>query len=439
MPNIVNVVVSQQIASAPNTLQQTGAFISQGGTTLAAGSTQLLTQLSSLTSILRPATAISAITWSAEVVTVTTTTAHGIPSGDTVEIVIAGVAPTGYNGTFAGTSTGTNTITYPLVTNPGSETTLGTLQLNSAVELQAMANTFFAQGSNTSVFVLELGANTVANGITALEAYITANVGQPATSATPQFYSYLLPAEWDVTAAQTMAKMYEGPTAQVYFYPTTTLATYTGWEGIKSVVASVQSPSAPVTEFSAAAIFWTTLSYNPSASSLVSPLEYTYVYFVTPYSTLTNTQQTLLLAAGVNWVGTGAQGGISNTLIEGGTTMDLNPFNYWYATDWLAINVAQALAAAIINGSNLPTNPLYYNQAGINTLQKVAQATTNNGISFGLILSPATVNAVPFVTYVEQHPNDYATGTYNGLSLTFVPARGFNSITIYLTASNIPV
>jgi len=119
--------------------------------------------------------------------------------------------------------------------------------------------------------------------------------------------------------------------------------------------------------------------------------------------------------------------------------MDLNPFNYWYCVDWLSINVAQALSAAIINGSNLPTNPLYYNQAGINTLQKVAQATVNNGISFGLILSPANVVATPFTTYVTQHPGDYATGTYNGLSLTFVPLRGFSSITIYLTASNIPV
>jgi len=45
MPNIVNVVVTQQVASAPNQLQQTGAFVSQGGTTLAAGTTQLLMAL----------------------------------------------------------------------------------------------------------------------------------------------------------------------------------------------------------------------------------------------------------------------------------------------------------------------------------------------------------------------------------------------------------
>lgn len=438
MPNIVNVVVTQQVASAPSTLQRTGAFVSQGGTTLSAGSTQLLTESSDLTSILRPASSISAIEWDTNEVTVTTTAAHGIPSGDTVQIAIAGVVPAGYNGTFAGTATGTNTVTYPLLNNPGTETTLGTLQLNSAIELAAMGNTFFAQGTTVPVYVLELGANTVANGVTALSLYIEENVGNTTLSPTPQFYSYLLPTEWDVSEAQVMAAQYEGTTAQVYFYVTTTLVTYTGWKGIKSVFAAVQSPSAPAVEFSLAAMYWASLAYNPSASNLAHPFEYTYLYSVTPYA-LSNSQQATLLINGLSWVGTGAQGGISNTLIEGGTFMDLSPLNYWYCVDWLAINVSQALAAAIINGSNLPTNPLYYNQAGINTLQKVSQATVNNGISFGLILSPATVNAIPFNTYVAQHPGDYATGTYNGLSLTFVPLRGFSSITIYLTASNIPV
>ena len=439
MPNIVNVVVTQQVASAPSQLQQTGAFVSQGGTTLAAGTTQLLTQLSDLTSIISSPIAISAIAWSTNVVTVTTASAHGIPTGDTVEVVIAGCVPTGYNGTFAGTSTGASTFTYPLLNNPGVETTLGEFQLNSSLELLAMGNTFFAQGSTVAVYVLELGTTTVSDGVTALNTYIEDNVGHLPTSPTPQFYSYLLPTTWDVSDAQVMASQYEGTTAQVYFWVTTTLATYSGWDGIKSVFAAIQSPSAPAIEFSTAAMFWASLAYDPSASNLAHPFAYTYLYSVTPYSTLTNTQQVTLLANGVNWIGTGAEGGISNTLIQGGTFMDLNPFNYWYCVDWLSINVAQALAAAIINGSNLPTNPLYYNQAGINTLQKVAQATVNNGISFGLILSPANVNAVPFTTYVAQHPGDYATGTYNGLSLTFVPLRGFTSITIYLTASNIPV
>jgi hypothetical protein len=117
---------------------------------------------------------------------------------------------------------------------------------------------------------------------------------------------------------------------------------------------------------------------------------------------------------------------------------DGNPFNYWYAIDWLVINVSLSLSAAVINGSNTPTNPLYYNQAGINILQKTAQATVNSGITYGMILSPATVTAVPFTTYIAENPGDYATGTYSGLACTFTPARGFTAITIALTATNIP-
>ena len=437
MPNIVNVSVTQQVAPAPSTLQQTGAFISQGGTTLAAGTTQLLTQLSDLTSILRSSDAISSATWNTGVVTVTTSTAHGIPSGDVIQGIIAGITVTGslsngYNGTFAVTSTGTNTLTYVVSSNPGTAvTTTAFFTIEDVTELVAMATTFFAQGSNQSVYVLELGVGTTAQGVTALIAYIT--------NPTIKFYSFLLPRAWDTEpTAWAMANTYSGTTAEIYFYVSSTLATYTNWLTYKSAFVTLPSPSAPVTEFSASAIFWTTLSYNPSASNLAHPLAFTYVYAVTPY-VLTNTQQTLLKAAGVNWIGTGAQGGISNSIIFWGTFMDLNPFNYWYSVDWTSINVQLNLTNAIINGSNLPTNPLYYNQAGINTLQKVAQATVNNGIAFGLILSPASVFAVPFSTYVSQHPSDYATGTYNGLSLTFVPLRGFTSITIYLTASNIPV
>ena len=358
MPNIVNVSVSQQVASAPNNLQKTGAFISQGGTTLADGETALITQLADLTAI--------------------------------------------------------------LTASPASD------------ELLAMGTTFFAQGSSVAVYVLELGAGTAAEGVTALTTYLE--------NPTVQFYSYLLPSDWDTEGtAQDLALTYSGTTAQTYFYVSSTLATYGGWDGIKAAFVTLPSPEAPATEFSAAAIFWVTLAYAPNSSNLAHPLSFSYVYAVTAYTTLTQSEQSILKSDGVNWIGTGAEGGISNTIILWGTFMDLNPFNYWYAVDWLAINVATALAAAIINGSNTPTNPLYYNQNGINTLQKVAQATVNNGIAFGLILSPAVVDAVSFVIYVAQHPSDYATGTYNGLSVTFVPARGFTSITIYLTASNIPV
>jgi len=430
MPNIVTVSVSQQVASAPSTLQRTGALISQGATTLSVDGTQLLTQASDLATIIKTPIAITGLSWSGGTVTVTTASAHTIPAGDTVLGVIAGASPTNYDGTFACTYVSPTSFTYPLASNPGTETTLGTFELYSVAELQAMVNTFFAQGSSQSVYVLELGTGTAAQGVTALTSYLT--------NPTIKFYSYLFPKVWDVeSTAANLVSQYDSTTAQTYFFVTTTTSTYTSWTNKKSVFAMLQSPSAPSTEFSAAAVFHATLSYNPSSSNLASPLAFTYLYGVTPY-VLSNAVQTTMKTNGVNWVSTGAQGGINLELVVWGTTMDLNPWNYWYSVDWISINVALYLSGAVINGSNNPTNPLYYNQAGINTLQKVAQATVNNGISFGLILSPATVNAVPFSTYVQQNPSDYSTGTYNGLSCTFVPLRGFESITIYLTASNIP-
>ncbi|HET8704742.1 MAG TPA: hypothetical protein VFM46_00460, partial [Pseudomonadales bacterium] len=50
--DIINLVVSQQLAGSPSTLQQTGLIISQGGTTLTPGNTQLITQQADLTAIL---------------------------------------------------------------------------------------------------------------------------------------------------------------------------------------------------------------------------------------------------------------------------------------------------------------------------------------------------------------------------------------------------
>jgi hypothetical protein len=49
---IVQVNVSQTLAAAPNQLQRTGAMISQGGTTLTAGTYGLLTQTADLTPLL---------------------------------------------------------------------------------------------------------------------------------------------------------------------------------------------------------------------------------------------------------------------------------------------------------------------------------------------------------------------------------------------------
>lgn len=417
---IVTVNVTQTIAPAPSQLQRTGAFVSQGATTLDAGSYALLTQFSDLADIIAPSINISTLTFNVDLVEVTLAAPHGIPLGETVSVVIAGCTPTGYNGTFQGTSTGANTLTYPLGSNPGSATVEGTFTLGSVAELTAMATTFFAQGNANSIYVLELGAGEAATGVTALEDYIA--------DPTLRFYAYLLPKSWsDESTAITMAMNNEATTAMVYFWVTTTLLNYANWSNIKSVIMMVQEASAPATEFSLAGPLYKALAYNPSNTNKVAPFAFQFLSGVTAF-TGNQTSQQLLRTANCNYVGTGAEGGISNKLILWGVTADGRDYTYWYSVDWIQININLALSNAIINGSNNPINPLYYNQAGINTLQKVAQGTVNSGIAFGLVLAPATVQAVPFVTYVTDNPSDYSIGKYAGLSLTYTPARGFTQI-----------
>jgi len=71
------------------------------------------------------AQAISSITASGTLATLTTVTPHGLVDGD--QITVSGAVPASYNGTFTITATGDNTLTYETANPPpGSATTVGT-------------------------------------------------------------------------------------------------------------------------------------------------------------------------------------------------------------------------------------------------------------------------------------------------------------------------
>jgi hypothetical protein len=453
---IVIVNVNQIVAPTPNTLQQTGAFISQGGTTLSDGTYSLLTQLADLTPILAAPLAVTSLAWSGGTVTATTTAAHGITSGDEFLTTISGATPAVYNGTVLATATGASTFTYALASDGGTTPATGTIKYTprNSAELVAMATTFFAQGANTAVYVLELGAGEPADGVTALGDFITAS---------PQFfYAYLVPRSWDgVSQFLAFVAEFESNTAKTYFYVTTTTDTYDSYTTLmKSVFLQVEAPTIPTTEFTMAADFFTLLHYQPSSTNKVTPFEYTFVFDVTPYPQIGNAALLAeLTAANVSYIGTGAEGGISDAIIFGGNYADGNPVNYWYAIDWAAINTNLNVSNAVINGSNNPTNPLYYNQPGINRLEAVAASTMASGITFGMVLNPVIqleltssqlgaaidagtydnftiVNAVPFVSYTKDNPGDYKIGKYAGYTIVFTPLRGFDKIIFNLDATN---
>ena len=224
------------------------------------------------------------------------------------------------------------------------------------------------------------------------------------------------------------------------------------------VASQSASPGIPSTEFSAAAAFWTVLSWNANSANLVRPLTFAFMFGTTPFPLQGNSSiLAKLLAASVNYIGTGGEGGVTTSILRNGRTMDGNQFNWWYSIDWLQINSDLALANAVINGSNSLTNPLWYNQDGINTLTGVVSSTVKQGISAGLILGTLTqvaldpktfatnvengvyqgqavVNAVPFATYIAANPDNYKPGIYGGFYVAFTPQTGFQQVILNLQA-----
>src|SRR5208282_3406389 len=230
-------------------------------TTTAQNTKTLITQTSDLTAILAGALALTSLTWSGSVVTAVTAAPHNIPIGDALLLTIAGATPSGYNGTFLCTSTGTSGFTYPLVSNPGLETVPGIYTPEDVAELIAEVGTYFAQGSKQAVYVLEMGKLDVTSAVGILSAYLTANPGA--------FYAFLVPRPWDGNSAfLALIAQYEALTSKLYFFVTTTTGTYTAYTALmKSVFAMVEAPGVPSTEFTCAWPFYVLLSQAPSSTN----------------------------------------------------------------------------------------------------------------------------------------------------------------------------
>lgn len=454
---IVTVNASLVQAPQPNTLQQTGAFITQGGTNTAPNTLTTVSNLAELQAILAASRAITTLAWSGGTVTVTTTSPHGFTVSDVIPIVIAGAAPTGYNGSFMGTVTGASTLTYPLVSNPGANTVTGTLTLGAVSELLQMGTTYFAGNGVPAVQVLELGEGTVTAGVGLLATLLPAIQGS-----TDQQYAYLVPREWDNNAAfLTLANNYTATNALTYFWVTTVYANRAVYAGLKCVFAEVEAPSIGATEFSLASAFGTALKANPSSTNKVPPLSYAPSFGTTAYP-LRGNQTTFqnLANANVGWIGTGQQGGISGNILMQGQMSDGNAWNIWYSIDWAQVNMTLALANEVINGSATTLNPLYYNQNGIDRLQNRAVQVAKQGVAAGLgngqVIATKlpidqflanynaglydgmiVINAEPFLAYSQENPSDYGIGKYAGISAIWIPLRGFKNIYFSLLATTL--
>ena len=519
-PNsIVTVNVSIVLAPTPIEYQRTGALVSFGATNLPVNDTTLLTQLSDINNpvdltvsgspliLVQPFT-ISSMSWSGGTMTGTVSTpfTNGIDVGDVVDMVISGMLPIGpaCNGLHNCTITSTTGFTYndsTTVTNPGTiDHSHGTIVPHSVIELQQMATTFFSQGNEIGVWILELGYDdNPTNNVTALQTWLENN---PLT-----IYGFLMPRKFGSLATilgtadvplpfTNLLKQYQNNSAMEYFWLTVTPQTMTSLffggntsfgSTYKDVIQMVEAPALtnpalifepaegadaayyaipnyldPNGEFTLAAMFYNALAYRPSNTNRIAPMAFKYLYGVTEYPQKGNGPLLKSFkAAWTNYVSTGAEGGISFTMVYQGVTLDgQDYFNWWYTIDWVQININLDLSNAIINGSNNPLAPLYYNQDGINYLETVLVGTMQDAQTFGMVLGKIVmtqldgpdlsaainggtfagqcdVNAVPFLNYSLANPGDYKIGEYDGLSALFIPARGFIHILVNLVVTDL--
>ena len=432
-PQIVNLTATVTRAPTPSQLQRSGALISVGGTTQAAGAMTYVGALSA-------AQALLSTTGNYQEVDNMATTFFA--QGNAVGAYVLEL------GNVSGVDAQITALQTWITDNPGqlyaylcpadwdySKDEVGSVQITSGGSgyTSAPSVTFSAPSSGTTAS----GTATIQNGsvvavtVTApgsgYTAAPTVTFSAPASGTTASGTATL------ATALNILAGDYSEPTGKTYFFGTTSSGTIGNYTTNKALVMTAPAPTAPSTEFTAAMPFYQWLANQPSQATPLAPMAFRYAYGVTPWpQTGQSAAVNAILTAYGNLIYTGAEGGISTATLFKGTTMDGGQAAWWYGVDWFQIQVKQALAAAIINGSN-SNPPLLYNQAGINTMQAIAQNLGNSAVKFGCALL-VTVTATDFSTYTTENPNDYKAGIYNGLSATMVGPSGFLTITFTLDA-----
>ena len=470
---IVSENLTVQYPPEPSQLQQSGALISVGGSTLASGSYQYCASLSAVQAILSsagnyaeltnmattffaqgslqgvyvlelgaqatPQDGIAALqTWitanpkvfyaylvpadwdtipapASPAVTITADSSSTIPAG-TYYTQIAYLNASGTIGQLS-----------PVVTSDVTTADADSLVVTSPAALTGATNYLVYMGTTSSALYLQNGSSGTALGT----AYT-----QAAPIATTTGTS---------TTLADLGNQLGGNTAKTYFCTNTSVtncASYgvmgadSVWVGYKSMIAVAPSPSAQSGEFTAAAWLYNVVVNNPGPANKLAPFQYRFLFGVTPWPATGYSANIQTLANyGANWVGTGAEGGISQNCLFKGTTSSLVQISEWYGIDWAGINTDQALANAVINGSNSHP-PLEYDQHGINTLAEVAQQKIDDAVTFGCLQS-GVISAITFATYYAQNPGDYPAGIYNGLSCSAVGQAGFLNLVFNLNVSGL--
>lgn len=468
--SIINESVTLTAAPQPSTLQASGALVSVGGTTLAAGTSQFCGTLKQVEALLGTAgnyaelqnMAATFFDQSSTPVVGVSVLELGAQSAPHVGIAALQAWITDNPRAFYGYTVPANWDTIPAPASPTLASTAGgtlaattyyvriayvsaagTIGLLSAEETQAVAADNLLTIDSPPALLGATDYNVYVSDATGTETLqntapipIGTNWTEPTTG--------LIAGTAPVVTLAGLANAYSSPTGKTYFFITTSsinAASYgvmasSIWSGYKAAITIAPSPTTQAGEFAAAMMMYQVLSNNPGPANRLPPTQYRYVYGLSPWpATGYGTELATLKTYGCNYIFTGAEGGIGEDIIMGGVTASLAQISWWYGVDWFGIQAKQALAAAVINGSN-EQPPLDYDQNGINALEAVAQNVGNTAVSYGCAAS-VVVTATPYAAYIKANPALAGQGIYGGFLASVVGQNGFESIDFYIDAIQI--
>lgn len=288
----------------------------------------------------------------------------------------------------------------------------------------ARLSVYFTNCTNNGITLISV--QTGATGVATLDAYITAN-------RTKVYSIYVDSSFYPLAEYAALALKYSGDADMLYFTNEVTdyvtSGTGTDWvdndlKGLKSVWGVLPNPT-KATEWPGMAQFGKRAAYVVSDTNRMTSMRGKLVSGVTAYD-VNKTLNTNLTTDNVNWCDTTHSGGFEGVMCWPGVFADGRNHSYWYAIDWAQLNIKVQMNNALINAANDPSNPIYYDQNGIDRLASVIQSVLTTGVKYGLFNQTKLASQ----DFADVSASDYASGIYNGFAITIRVQGEFKTLTI---------
>jgi len=349
--------------------------------------------------------------------------------------------PVTYNNNWDSVVTDSNTFVFAPATDLGAIITKGKVLDLDAEILRKMKVSFFGQKTGLRVSILECGAGTISDGVSALESYLLDNP--------LRHHAIVLPNNWDIAATATMTFTHSDSLNDfgVFFMPVSSYENQALFVGQKQVSLCSESNNAGHDEYLAAAAAALFVYQTATPQNKLATFTYADLTGFTPYSFVSqnDTVKKEFDSRGIMYVVDQSEGGSANACVYNGVCQGKDDFGNWidlssiWAKNYMIVTLDKAFAKFLFDNRTNPDMRFSLNDSGgqlaIRQTVSVAQSQINNFADSG-VCEPATVQFIEYFRWKAANPAlQAAKDLSNNLSVTTSVARGLFKITFNLGVS----